>query len=313
MKKALFIDFTKDDIPQVYLKRITKLFQKHKLIIRDDKTLINELKDTDAIFSKISTKIDKEIIDSSSNLKYIGVMSTAFEAIDAKYARKKGITVCNLGDYSTEAVAEFTIATLLEQVRSLEAAKDQARKEDYSFINFLGKDLKEKTLGVIGAGKIGSRVAEIGLGFGMKVIYFSRKHKPLIEKLGAKKKTLEKVLSESDFISLNLALNKETEGIINKERIDLLKKTCIFINVAPPQLIDQSAVMKKAEKGDITFIFDHSDDIDPSLARKFLHTKNCIVYPPIAFRTEEANTNKFEIFTSNAKNFVKGKPQNVVN
>jgi phosphoglycerate dehydrogenase-like enzyme len=93
----------------------------------------------------------------------------------------------------------------------------------------------------------------------------------------------------------------------------LLKKGCIFISLAPPPLIDQEAMMKKAGKGDITFIFDHSDDISADLAKRFLETKSCIVYPPTAFRTEEANTARWETFVSNIEGFAKNSPQNVVN
>lgn len=311
--KALFIDFKEVDIEPKYLNRITKLFKSHQFILHDDSKLLEVLKDVEVIFAKISTKIDRGVIDATPNLKYIGVLSTAFDAVDAKYARSKNITVCNLGGYSTGAVSEFFFAVLFEHVRDLEKAKLQARKEDYSFDKFMGLELKNRVLGVIGAGKIGSRTAEIGLGIGMKVIYFSRGNKPEIEKLGAKKRELDEVLSQSDFISLNLALNKETEGIISKDKIDLLKKDCVFINLAPPLLIDQEAMMEKAGKGDIIFIFDHSDDISVDLAKRFLQTKSCVVYPPTAFRTEEANTARWETFVSNIEKFASGKQQNVVN
>jgi len=101
--------------------------------------------------------------------------------------------------------------------------------------------------------------------------------------------------------------------MINRNKINLLKKGSVFINLAPPDLIDQEAVMERAGKGEIIFIFDHSDDIEPSLAKRFLETKNCVVYPPVAFRTEEANTARWETFVSNIEQFVKGNPQNVVN
>lgn len=311
--KALFIDFKESDIGANYFDRVKKLFESYEFVLRDNPKLTDSLKNTDVIFAKIFTKIDKGVIDATPNLKYIGVLSTAFDAIDAKYARQKNVSVCNLGGYSTEAVSEFFFASLFEQVRELERAKQQARQKDYSFDKFMGLELRGKTLGVVGAGKIGSRIVEIGLGMGMKLIYFARSNKLALDKRRAERKELDEVLSQSDFVSLNLALNKETEGIISKEKVSLLKKGCIFISLAPPLLIDQEAMMEKAGKGDITFIFDHSDDIDPALAKRFLATKNCIVYPPTAFRTEEANTARWETLVSNIENFIAGKPQNVVN
>lgn len=313
LSKALFVDFKEGDIEPKYFDRIKQLFNSTEFISRDNPKLLTSLKDTDAVLVKISTKVDKEFIDACPKLKYVGVCSTAFDAIDAKYARSKNIDVCNLDGYSTGAVSEFFFAALFEQARELERAKLQARKEDYSFDKFLGMELQNRVLGVVGAGKIGSRIAQIGLGIGMKVVYFSKTSKPEIEKLGAKKMELDDVLSQSDFVSLNLALNAETKGIINRDKINLLKKGCIFISLAPPSLIDQEVMMEKAGKGDITFIFDHSDDIEASLAKRFLETKNCIVYPPTAFRTEEANIARWETFVGNTENFVKGKPQNVVN
>ena len=310
--KALFVDFKEGDIEPKYFDRVKKLFKSYEFVLRDDPQLSDYLKNTDVIFAKIFTKIDKELIDAVPNLKYIGVLSTAFDAIDARYARQKNVSVCNLGGYSTEAVSEFFFAALFEQVRELEGAKQQARQRDYSFDKFMGLELKDRTLGVIGAGKIGSRIAEIGLGIGMKVIYFSRSNKPALDKRGAKRGELDEILSQSDFVSLNLALNKETEEMISQEKISLLKKGCLFISLAPPPLIDQEAMREKAGKGDITFVFDHSDDISADLAKKFLGTKNCIVYPPTAFRTEEANTARWETFVSNVEKFVSGKPQNIV-
>ncbi len=313
LNKAILVDHKEGDIPAEYLERIKKLFNSIQYIPRNDPKLGDSLKDAEVALVKISTKVDQDFIDNAKALKYIGVCSTAFDSIDAKYARSKNIPVCNLGGYSTEAVSEFFFASLFERLFELERAKIQARAEDYSFDKFMGVELKNKTLGVIGAGKIGGRIAQIGLGIGMKVIYFAKHNKPEIEKLGAQKKELDEILSQSDFISLNLILNKETEGIINHDKINLLKKGCVFISLAPPKLIDQEAMMEKAGKDEINFIFDHSDDIDKSLAKRFLETKNVIVYPPVAFRTKEANTARWETFVSNVEQFIKGSPQNVVN
>lgn len=313
MKKALFIDYKEGELDAKLITRMANNFDATGFCQSDDPEILTKAKDAEAFFVKISTKVDNNLIDAAPNLKYIGVCSTAFDAIDAKYARSKGITVCNLGGYSTEAVAEFFFAALFEVTRDLERAKNQARKEDYSFTSFMGAELKNKTLGVIGAGTIGSRIAEIGIGVGMNVIYFSRKNKSHIETLGATKKSLDEILKSSDFISVNLALNTETKDMLSKEKITLMKKGAVVINLAPPSLIDQEAIMEKAGKGDITFIFDHSDDIETTLVKRFLHTNNCIVYPPVAFRTNEANDNRWETFAANIEKFLNGVPQNVVN
>lgn len=311
--RALFIDFKEGEIPFEYQERLKKLSASQNIVSRDDANLSQLLADTEVIFAKIATKIDRELIETAPNLRYIGVLATAFDAIDVSYTREKNIAVSNLGGYSTEAVSELFFATLFEAVRDLEKAKQQARREDYSFGELMGQELAGKTLGVLGAGKIGSRIAKIGLGIGMKVLYFDKENKSEIDNLGAERRELDEVLSKSDFVSLNLLLNKETEGIVGKPKIAMLKRGCIFINLSPPSLIDQEAMMERAGKGDMTFIFDHVDDISPSLAKRFLATQNCIVYPPIGFRTVEANTARWETLTSNIEQFARGKSQNVVN
>ena len=313
LNQILVIDVQETNIPVEYLSRIKKLASIVQFISRNDLAIYTAIKDADAVLVSISTKVDKELLDVAQELKYIGVCSTAYDAVDVAYAASRGIAVCNLGGYSTEAVAEFFFAALFEQIRDLEKAKNQARKEDYSFTNFVGTELKDKTLGVIGAGRIGGRIAQIGLGIGMKVVYFCQTPKPELDKLDAQQVGLDQLVSQSDFVSLNLSLNKETEGIINASRVNALKKGCILINLSPPKLLDQEAIITRANNGEIVFAFDHSDDIDPALAKQYLDTKNCIVYPPIAFRTIEANTARWETFTANIENFIGGKLTNKVN
>ena len=310
MKKSVFIDHKDGELDPKIFNRIRKHFSSVDFVMSDDPKKLQRVKDADALFVKIFTKIDKTVIDAAPKLKFIDVCSTAFDAIDAKYARTKGVTVCNLGAYSAEAVAEFFFAALLEAGRALEKAKNQARKEDYSFDKFLGTELKGKTLGVIGAGTIGGRIAMISAGFGMNVLYVTKTKKPKLAKFGARKVTLETLAKQSDFVSINLVLNKETRGIVSKKIINSFKKGCVVINLAPPALVDQDAILARKN---ITFIFDHSDDIDPSLAKRFLKTKHCVVYPPVAFRTTEANFSRWDTFAGNIERFVAGKPQNVVN
>ncbi|MFA5967126.1 MAG: NAD(P)-dependent oxidoreductase [Patescibacteria group bacterium] len=311
--KALFVDFNQADVPALVLDRLKQLVSAYEFVSSDELKNPGVLATADIIFCRIFTKIDKSTIDAAPNLKYIGVLATSFDKIDIEYTKQKGIVVCNLGGYSTEAVAEFVFAILFEHIRDLERAKQQARSGDYSFDKFMGGELKGKTLGVIGAGRIGSRVAEIGLGIGMKVIYFDRNDKPAINQLGAVRKELDEVLVQSDVISLNLALNDQTERIITRDKINLLKPGCILVNTAPSKLTDMEAIVDMAEKGEIVCILDHSDSMDAESAEALLKTPNVVVYPPIGFRTKEADVARWEAFISNVEQFAAGHPQNVVN
>jgi lactate dehydrogenase-like 2-hydroxyacid dehydrogenase len=235
--KVVLIDFKDGDIPQEYFERLKNSMKAFVMVSRD--SALNEIKDADAILVTISTKVDRELIDAAPELKYIGVCATAFDAVDTQYAREKNIDVCNLGGYSTEAVAEFAVAALLEQIRSLRKAQEQAKEEDYSFSNFMGEELKSKTLGVIGAGQIGGRIAEIASGFGMNIKYFSRTEKTKLDSLGAKKSELDDILQSSDYIALALSLNDQTRGILSKEKLAIIRKGCVLVNIAPMELLDK--------------------------------------------------------------------------
>src|SRR3989344_1469710 len=238
--KALIVDIS-IKIPDQYMRRVKKLFKHVEAVSSSDPNFKTKLADVDAIFCNISTRISKEIIDIAPKLKYIGTLSTAYDGVDANYARTKKVAVTNLGGYSTEAVAEWIFAALFEHMRELERAKQQARAGDYSFVSFIGAELAGKILGFIGAGKIGSRVAEIGLGIGMKVQYFSLHKKPNLEKRGIKKVALEKLLKTSDVISLNVVQSKNTDGMIGKAQLALMKHGAIFVNTAGARPIDWKA------------------------------------------------------------------------
>ena len=254
------------------------------------------------------------MFDKAPFLKYVGKFSTAYGNVDLQAAKKRGVTVCNIPGYSTEAVAEFALAVILEYIRNLEKGKVQARSGNYSESEFFGvSEIKSKKFGVIGLGSIGSRVAELALGFGADVGYWSRNRKKEFETKGIKYQQINKLLSECDFVSLHLSLSPGTKNFLNEQRIKMLKHGCVFINLTPNDLVELDSLGKRLAKGDITYIFDHTDELTPEQAKKLSQYKNCIMYPPIAYTTKEAIKAKQAIFVSNIENFLKGKPTNKVN
>ena len=311
--KAVLINIDREMIPPDYFARLQKLFTQIEFTKHNDANLLTLIADAEALFTLIENKTNKTLIDAAAKLKYIGLLGTAFDGVDLAYARSKGITVCNLGGYSTEGVSEFFFAALFEYARGLAKAQQQVAAGNLLPDSFKGFELKGKTLGIIGAGRIGSRTAEIGLGIGMNVIYFDRHDKPELNKQGATRKSLDEVLAQSDALSLNLALNTETEGILNKEKVGLIKTGCIFINLSPRRLIDQDAVLERAKAGTMTFIPYLSYDAKPEQLQKFVGIPNCVVYPPIMVRTKETQALRWETFVSNIENFINGTPKNVVN
>ena len=210
-----------------------------------DDELIPLLSDVDCLFVKFNG-LTKKMIDSAPNLKYIGVFGTGFGKVDAEYAKSKGIIVCNVPDYSTESVAEFVFAVILEHVREIERAKKEALGGNYSEDGYSALEIKDKTFGIIGLGQIGLRTAEIALGFGARVKYWSRSEKNGDKKM--KYTDIDEIVSSSDILSLHLSLNSETETFLNSERINNFKKGAIIVNTSPMELLDLDALENQLKK-----------------------------------------------------------------
>lgn len=313
MKKILALGYSKGDLGVVQEKRLDKLGQVVR-IPKDSKDAPKHLSDADLLLVKLGATVDKAMLDIASKLKYIGMLGTGYGRIDAEYAAKKGIAVCNIAGYSTEAVAELVFGTILDHVREIERAKLQARKGDYSEATFEGSEIRGKRFGVIGLGRIGQRVAEIAQkGFGAKVSYWSQNRKKDLEKSGIKYQDLETLLVESDFVSLNLAFVPQTKQVFNKQRLKLIKPGAVIVNLAPMDLVDIDALEARLENGDITFILDHSDELEAEDAKRLSKYKNCVMYPPIGYTTKEATEAKRGMFVDNLENYLKGSPTNKVN
>lgn len=307
-KKILSIGVDDSKIGSEYWKRIDSLTETKVILLKDSAEIKENLKDTDCLLVNFGVTVTKEDIDSSPNLKYIGILATAFGKVDSKYAKEKNIAVCNLPGYSTESVAEFTIATILEVIRGLEEGKRRGRSGNVSEQGISAFEIKNKVFGIVGLGNIGARVAELALGFGADVRYWSRNKKGKRFKY----EDLDDLISNSDFLSLHLAQTPETEKILNQVRLKKVKKGAIIVNTAPMELVDIDALIERLKMGDMTFILDHSDEMSKEDLEKLSTYANCTIYPPMAYITKEAALNKQEMFTSNIESFLKGIPKNIV-
>jgi len=313
-KKILMLDFNPSNLEQTYWDRIDQLTQEKILIPRDSPEVPRHLATTDCLLVKLGAKVGKETIDSTPNLRYIGMFGTGYGGIDDSYAASKGIAVCNIAGYSTEAVAELAFGVILEHIRELERAKSQARKGDYSEATFQGYEIKGKVFGVIGLGRIGGRIAEIALnGFGADTRYWSRNRKKKYEDKGIRYVEVDTLIPDCDFLSVNLAYNKETEQFLDRARIQKIKPGAVVVNLAPMELINVDGLEERLKAGDITFILDHSDELPAAQAKRLSKYKNCIMYPPVGYTTAEATLTKQAMFVDNLENFLKGTPTNKVN
>ena len=285
-KKILVTGFGESDLDKSVWKEIDQLTNE----------VIDEIdKEVDCLFSKFN-KVDKALINSLPNLKYIGLLATGTGTVDLDYAKSQNITVCNIPGYCTQSVAEYVFGLILENLRDLERAKITARKGDFTGNGFSATEIKGKKFGIIGLGRIGQRVAEIAMGFGAEVSYWSKNRKKRAEKKGIRYQSLDRLVASSDFISLHTLTTKETENILNVKRIKSIKKDALVINVSGMELVDQTALAKRLKKGDIRFIFDHPDEMDKKDVDKLAKYVNCVVYPPIGYISVEARGNKQRIF-----------------
>ena len=311
-KKILITGFEESALDEPYLERLSKLADKRICVPKDSPVLPKELADTDCLLVKFNP-VNKEWFNNAPHLKYVGVFATGYGQVDVASAREKGIVVCNVPGYSTESVAEFVFAVLLEHIREVGRAKQQAREGNYSEAGFSASELRNKAFGILGLGSIGSRVAEIALGFGAKVHYWSRNRKKDYEQKGIRFETPESLLSSCDFISLHLARAKETELFLSKERIHKIKSGAVVVCTVPMELVDIDALDQRLAKGDMTFILDHPDEMLAENLKKLVRHSNCVIYPPIGYVSREAGIAKQEIFIANLEHFLKGTPINKVN
>ena len=307
--KAIIINIDQADLDDEIWKKLDQLVSEKVLLPKNDSRIIKEVESADCILTGFGVELTSEVIDEATKLKYIGLLSTAYGKINTDYAAKRGIPVSNLAGYSTESVAEFTIAAILELTRGLEEGKKRGRHKNYSEVGINAWELKDSSFGILGLGNIGQRVAELAAGFDARVSYWSRSKKNVPYNF----KDIDDLIIESDFISINLSQTEETEKIFDKKRIKSLKPNCVVINTCPMELVDINALDERLSKNDIYFILDHSDEMSEENLAILSKHESCIVYPPIAYITEQARQNKQKLFINNIEAALSGKPQNQVN
>lgn len=279
--------------------------------------LVERAINADAIFTN-KVVLNKEIIEQLPNLKFIGVLATGYNVVDVVEANIKGITVTNIPAYSTPSVAQMVFSHILNfaQNVSVHASSvsegDWASSIDFAYWRTPQIELKDKTLGIIGFGKIGEAVANIGLAFGMKVIFNNRSKK--VTELNASQVDLDTVLSESDFLSINCPLTNENSGFINKASISKMKKSAFLVNTGRGPLINEQDLADALNEEIIAGAGLDVLSLEPASPNNPLpKAKNCFITPHIAWATFEARTRLMNIATQNLKSFIDGDCQNKIN
>lgn len=283
----------------------------------DINEVIERIGDAEIIFTN-KTPITKDILEKCDNIKYIGVLATGYNVIDVKAANENGIIVTNIPTYGTNAVGQSAIALLLEICNRV-GHHDKAVKEgrwtnniDWSFWDYPLIELSNKIMGIIGFGRIGQSTGKIAKALGMKIIvndqYESESGKEIGEYV-----SLEEIFTKSDVISLHCPLLESTQGIINKSNIEKMKNGVIIINNSRGPLIIDADLAEALNSGkvyaaglDVVSKEPITDD------NPLLTAKNCIITPHIAWAPKETRDRLLGIAINNLKNFLNGKPMNMV-
>lgn len=282
----------------------------------------------------VDSAVDKKVFNALPNLKCILTLSTGFDHIDLKEAKKRGVVVCNVPSYGEVTVAEHALTLILSLAKNLFPSVKRVKEGNYDYHGLRGFDLQGKTVGVVGTGKIGSHLAQLLYAFGVQILaYDVYKNQNLIDNFGVKYVSKSKLFAESDIISLHLPLFPETTHMINKAAIKKMKKGVYIINTARGGLIDSSALVWGLEKeivagAGIDVLEDENLLEDPLLfcedncrpeAEKTALMNNIIidhprtiVTPHSAFNTIEAVKRILGTSAENMNAFIAGEPTNTV-
>jgi D-lactate dehydrogenase len=296
---------------------------------------INSAEGCQIISPFIYSQINKDILQKLPDLKMVATRSTGFDHIDVQTANESNITVCNVPFYGENTVAEHTFAIILALSRRLLESVERAKSGDFSLDGLRGFDLKGKTLGIVGMGHIGLRVATIARGFEMKVLSYDLKHdKKTAKKIGFEYATFEELLSKSDIITLHAPDSKSTHHMINSENINLIKRGAYLINTARGGLIETQALLEALSSGILAGVgldvleeecfikeeaqllskeFPKACDVKTALRNHILlRQKNVLVTPHNAFDSEEALMRILDTTILNIQSFIKNKTINKV-
>ena len=272
---------------------------------------IERAKDADVIMIA-NMPLKGEVIRACKNLKFIDVAFTGVDHVDLSAAKECGVKVSNAAGYSTQAVAELAIGMMLSLLRNVPQVDARAR-EGKTKDGLVGTELRGKTVGIVGAGKIGQNTARLCKAFGCRVLAYN--HRPKEVESGLLEFVdLDTLTKEADIISLNCPLNDSTRGMFNKERIVMMKKTALLINVARGPVVDSKALADALNNGRIAGAGIDVFEMEPPVPvdHPLLHTPNTIVTPHVAFASQEAMVLRAQIVFDSLDKFMSGNQINVV-
>ncbi|OZB91597.1 D-2-hydroxyacid dehydrogenase [Paenibacillus sp. XY044] len=266
------------------------------------------------------TPLTREVLEAAERLRYVGVLATGYNVVDIEAAAARGITVTNVPAYGTESVAQFVFALLLELCHQVGRHGDSVRlgewaqTVDFSYSLSPQIELWGKTMGIVGYGRIGRQVARLAEAFGLRVLVSGRPGRDGgAEDGGARRVPLEQLLAESDVVSLHCPLTAETEELINRERLALMKPSAFLINTARGGLLREQDVADALNEGRLAgAALDVLAAEPPSADHPLVHAPRCIITPHMAWAAVEARERLMSIAVGNVAAFLEGRPANTV-
>ncbi|MGB8953427.1 MAG: D-glycerate dehydrogenase [Candidatus Aminicenantales bacterium] len=280
--------------------------------------LLQKIKETEGLLSLLTVKIDKEIIKAAPRLRIIANCAVGYDNIDLAFAREKGILVTNTPGVLTEATADLTWALILATARKIPQADTFTKEKKFKGWEldlFLGREITGKRLGIIGMGRIGRAVALRACAFRMEIVYTDRRKLSTDEekKYRASFLPLDGLLASSDIITVHASLTLETHHLISREKIRLMKKEAILVNVARGPIVDERALVEALEKGRIWGAGLDVYEREPEIESRLFKCGNVILLPHIGSATYET---RLRMAMTAARNLVQGlrgeKPENLV-
>ena len=281
--------------------------------------LVERANGAEIVFTN-KTPLGRDELIRLPGLKYIGVLATGYNIVDTKAARELGVVVTNVPSYGTSSVAQHSFALLLELCHHVQRHSDPvmdgkwSRSADFCYWDHPLVELAGKTMGIIGFGSIGRKVAEIAVAMGMKILAADSRHTHPMTGADFGWAEIPELLEKSDVVSIHCPLTPETEGLINRDNLRTMKKSAFLINTSRgPVIIDQD-LANALNEGIIAGAGLDVLSVEPPPAdNPLFHAKNCLITPHIAWATKEARSRLMDITLENLEAFLSGAPKNVVN
>ena len=280
--------------------------------------LYEKIKDKDVVITQLNDKVDKEFFDAAKNVKIVANYAVGFDNIDIEEATKRGVYITNTPDVLTNATAELAWALLFATARRVVESDKFMRAGNFKGwepLLFLGKGITGKTLGIIGAGRIGQAFGKMAKGFEMKILYNARSpKKEFEEETGAQYVDLDTLLKESDFISIHVPLTHETRHLIGERELKLMKNSAILINTGRGPVVDEKALVKALKE---RLIYAAGLDVyerEPEFEKELVELDNVVMLPHIGSATEEARRDMSILVAQNIIDVIEKRvPRTLVN